>query len=78
MKSNKMKRAVKLSALGIVMLLLFVLLSWVMQYTAISSETHVRNFYREPENSLDVAMIGCSEAYADFSPPIAYGSPMKI
>ncbi|EXM39624.1 MAG: hypothetical protein J6Z29_09670 [Ruminococcus sp.] len=72
MKSNKMKRAVKLSALGIVMLLLFVLLSWVMQYTAISSETHVRNFYREPENSLDVAMIGCSEAYADFSPPIAY------
>ncbi len=72
MKSNKMKRAVKLSALGIVMLLLFVLLSWVMQYTAISSETHIRNFYREPKDSLDVAVIGCSEAYADFSPPIAY------
>ena len=72
MKSKMKKRALKLTALGVVTVLLFLLASYVMQYTAISAETHIRNFYREPEDSLDVALIGCSEMYADFSPPIAY------
>ena len=72
MKSKIIKRITKLSALVVVVVFLFMVLSQLMMNVGIGTEVHVRNFYREPKNSLDVAFIGCSEMYADFSPPIAY------
>ncbi len=72
MKSIYIKRTLKITALLIVMALLYLLTEQVLIRTSTGSEAHIKNFYREPENSLDVAMIGCSEMYADYSPPIAY------
>ena len=66
------KRLLKITALAVVILLLFQLVSRMLLCTAISTEMHIRGFYKEPENSLDVAVIGCSEVYADYSSPLVY------
>ena len=66
------KRVIKFSLLVIVMLLIFAFLSVFLVRTTTSTEIHVKNFFKEPENSLDVAFIGSSEMYADYSPPLAY------
>ncbi len=66
------KRIFKLLALFVVMFLILQLLTFILIRNRMTSEYHVRSFYKEPDNSLDVAVIGCSEVYADFSPPIAY------
>ena len=72
MKSKYIKRCGKVTALLLVMLFIFLFLANLMQRTSTNAEAYVRNFYREPKNSIDVCMIGCSELYADFCPPIAY------
>lgn len=66
------KRIIKLFVLLIVMLMIGLLSIMVLKKTNNSTECHIKNFYREPENTIDVALIGCSELYADYSPPIAY------
>ena len=66
------KRILKLSALALVMALIWQLCTFLLTRNFVTSELHVRGFYREPKNTLDVAVIGCSELYADYSPPIAY------
>ena len=66
------KRIIKLIVLGLVMLLILQILTFILTRNRMTSEYHVRSFYKEPSNTLDVAVIGCSEVYADFSPPIAY------
>lgn len=66
------KRIIKMAVLLIVMAMIGLLAIMVLKRTNTSTECHINNFYREPENSIDVAMIGCSELYADYSPPIAY------
>ena len=66
------KRILKLTALALVMILIYVFLSWFLIRTSSTTEAHIRNFYKEPENSMDVAFIGASEMYADYSAPLAY------
>ena len=66
------KRVIKFCVLIIIMLLIFCFLSVLLVRTTTSTELHVRNFFKEPENSLDIALIGSSELYADYSPPLAY------
>ena len=66
------KRILKITAFMIVAMLLFMLVSRMLLCTAISTEMHIRGFYKEPENSLDVGVIGCSEVYADYSSPLVY------
>ncbi len=66
------KRLPKLLAFGIVMLLMLQLVTFLLVKNDTATECHVRGFYREPDNTLDVAVIGCSEMYADYSPPLAY------
>ena len=66
------KRTVKILVLGFVVLVLLAFFTEILLRTSMGGESHIRNFYREPENSLDVAMIGCSEMYAGYSAPLAY------
>ena len=66
------KRVKKLFILGFVMLFIYVFLSWFLVRTTTSCETHIKKFFKEPENSMDVALIGSSEMYADYCAPLAY------
>lgn len=66
------RRVLKITVLLIVTVMLFAVLSFSLVHTSISAESHIRNYYREPENSIDVLMIGASEMYADYSAPLAY------
>lgn len=66
------KRAIKLAALGLVMFLIYMGLAFLLKRTSVPCEFHIRGFYREPEDTLDVALIGASELYADYSAPLAY------
>ena len=72
MKGIYKKRILKITALLIVMVLIAFICESLLIRTTSAAEAHIKNFYREPKNSLDVAVIGCSEMYADYSPPIAY------
>lgn len=72
MKTVYLKRAFKLAAVGIAMVVLYFFFADLLKFNNSNSEMHVRNFYREPENSIDVGLIGASEMYADYSAPLAY------
>lgn len=67
------KRVLKLAALLGIMILLYEVFTGLLLFNDTRMEAHIGNFYREPENSIDVAVIGCSEMFADYSPPLAYG-----
>lgn len=67
------KRVKKLLILAFAMLITYVFLSWFLIRTTTPSETHIKKFFKEPKNSMDVALIGSSEMYADYCAPLAYG-----
>ena len=66
------KRVKTLLLLAFVMLIICVFLSWFLIRTTTSCETHIKKFFKEPKNSMDVALIGSSEMYADYCAPLAY------
>lgn len=66
------KRVLKITALFTVLVLVYVFLSWFLVRTSSTTEMHIKSFYKEPENSMDVALIGASEMYADYCAPLAY------
>lgn len=72
MKNAYLKRVFKLTAVGLAMMILYIFFADLMKFNNTNSELHVRNFYREPENTIDVGLIGASEMYADYSAPLAY------
>ncbi|MBP3796211.1 MAG: hypothetical protein J6I46_00365 [Ruminococcus sp.] len=72
MKGKIKKRVLKLTALFVAVLVLYMANSQLLIRTGMSAESHIRNFYREPKNTIDVALIGSSEMYADYSAPLAY------
>lgn len=61
-------RILKLTAL----LLPAVLLMLLFPVNDFDDSVRIRNFYLEPENSLDVIILGSSENYAGYSPVLAY------
>ena len=66
------KRVLKLGVLALTLIIIYVFLSLFLVRTSSSTEMHIRDFYNEPVNSMDVALIGASEMYADYSAPLAY------
>ena len=52
--------------------ILFVGAGRILCYNENESMVNVKGFYQEKRNSLDVVMIGPSELYADYSPPLAW------
>lgn len=70
--TTRRKRALKIISLLTAMLFVYAFLSWFLVRTSTTSEMHIKEFYKEPKNSMDIAIIGASEMYADYSPPLAY------
>lgn len=69
---TKKKVILRTLAFLLIVVLLYLLLT---QFFLINNETDMRNilgFYLEPKNSLDVILIGASELYTGFSPPMAW------
>ncbi len=66
------KRAVKLIALFVMTAAIYLFLQWFLIRTSPTTEYHIKNFFKEPDNSMDVGFVGASEMYADYSPPLAY------
>ena len=62
----------KITAAVLVMAVLFCTVSFLLVQTSIGGEMHIRGFYREPKESLDVVLFGSSEMYAGYSAPLAY------
>ena len=54
------------------MAVIFCTVSFLLVQTSTGGESHIRGFYLEPKDSLDVVLIGASEMYADYSAPLAY------
>ncbi len=66
-KKKKHSNLKRLIAFTCIFFVLFFIVSDVMTVSDCTSLANVRGFYMEPENSLDVALIGPSEFYADYS-----------
>lgn len=61
-------RTLKLAAV-IVPVMLFLML---IPYNNRIETSRIRNFYKEPEDTLDVVLLGASEVFAGFCPGLAY------
>lgn len=51
---------------------LFIVVSRVVSVNDSPSQMNIKGFFQEPKDSLDVAMIGPSELYADYAAPLAW------
>lgn len=69
MKKHIGRRLAGFAALFVV---LFLIVSDLMSVSDCTSLANIKGFYMEPKNSIDVAMIGPSEFYADYSPTQAW------
>ncbi len=68
----RLTRPIKISSFIIVLLALLFFLQEIVVKPWTHGDVQIAGFYGEPENSLDVVMIGASDIYFDFSPCLAY------
>ena len=71
-KKVYLSRLLKLGSLFLAVLLCVLVLQDLLFIHADHNRERVKGFYLEPENSLDVVIIGSSEVYSDFSSARAY------
>lgn len=74
MKANhsKTKTVVRVIAFLLIVVLVYGALTEVLSVNNTWDMRHIRGFYREPKNSLDVVLIGASELYTGFCSPLAW------
>lgn len=74
MKANhsKTKTIVRVIAFLLIVALVYGALTEVLSVNNTWDMRHIRGFYREPKNSLDVVLIGASELYTGFCSPLAW------
>lgn len=70
--SKSKKRALRAVVFLLVAALLYGALADVLSVNNPADQRHIRGFYYEPKNSLDVVMIGASELYTGFCAPLAW------
>lgn len=71
-RSKPKKRALRAVIFLLVAALLYGVLTDVLSVNNPTDQRHIRGFYYEPKNSLDVVMIGASELYTGFCAPLAW------
>lgn len=69
---NALKNIVRLLCFIFIICLLTYTVTAPLQLTDKKDMMHIRGFFLEPENSLDVVMIGASELYTGFCSPMAW------
>lgn len=72
MKQITMTRILKCAALLLPIVIVLLLTQNLLFGYADSNTDRIHDFYNEPENSMDVVLLGASELFADFSPAYAY------
>ena len=72
MKQMTMTRILKCAALLLPILIVLLLTQSLLFSYADSNTDRIHDFYNEPEQSMDVVLLGASELFADFSPAYAY------
>ena len=71
-KHSKRKIILRTIAFLLVVALLYGALTEVLNVNNTWDMRHIRGFYMEPKDSLDVVMLGASELYTGFSAPLAW------
>lgn len=66
------KRALACRHLLLIVVLLYSAAANVLSVNNTWDMRHIRGFYLEPQDSLDVVMLGASELYTGFSSPLAW------
>ncbi len=72
MKKICKKRVWKVTAFLTAAGVMLHLFNWFFLWNDITAKLHIDGFYLEPENSLDVVLIGASELYTSFNSPLAW------
>lgn len=72
LKLGGLHRIPGIIAFWLIAAILFVGAGRILCYNENESMVNVKGFYQEKRDSLDVVMIGPSELYADYSPPLAW------
>ena len=72
MKEMIMNRILKCAALLLPIVIVLLLTQHLLFSYADSNTDRIHDFYNEPEQSMDVVLLGASELFADFSPAYAY------
>lgn len=72
MKQMTMTRILKCAALLLPIVIVLLLTQHLLFSYADSNTDRIHDFYNEPDQSMDVVLLGASELFADFSPAYAY------
>ena len=71
-RSKPKKRALRAVIFLLIVVLLYSAAANVLSVNNTWDMRHIRGFYLEPQDSLDVVMLGASELYTGFSSPLAW------
>ena len=71
-RSKPQKRALRAVIFLLIVVLLYSAAANVLSVNNTWDMRHIRGFYLEPQDSLDVVMLGASELYTGFSSPLAW------
>ena len=80
-RTKSKKRALRAVIFLLVAALLYGVLTDVLSVNNPTDQRHIRGFYLEPKNSLDVVLIGASELYTGYCAPRAWktcGYPLSV
>lgn len=69
---NKNKVLIRPIIFFLIFLTLFIIVSRIFSVNDSPSQMNIKGFFQEPKDSLDVALIGSSELYADYAAPLAW------
>lgn len=67
-----MKKILKIAAALLSVVAVYACLSFFLVYQSSRDDIRIRNFYREPKDSLDVVLIGGSTVQTNYSPALAW------
>lgn len=68
----KMKKLIKFISFILVACVLVVGMSCFMSTTSDRDTMHIKGYFKEPKNTVDVLLIGASELYTGFNSPLAW------
>lgn len=68
-----MKKFIRFICFFLVVVIMFGGLNFFFSTNSDRDGVHIRGYFKEPQNSIDVLMVGASELYSGFNSPLAWG-----